>query len=197
MIIPLPDYDAEEHETWDDWADRIHTEYHHKHQQPRPTKRPATSTDEPPSKQKRISDEEQKRFQKKLEEAHREYVEHCAQRKKTRQLKQKLLYKQKCERLFQNTTESGDLLGWDDIPWPLSKDSSGDLTKIEEFLFCNLDKETDEYKKYLREQQVQWHPDKFLQKCGTRLKEQDKDKVMERVKEIAQILNQLSSGCVK
>ena len=99
--------------------------------------------------------------------------------------------------MFQNTTESGDLLGWDDIPWPLSKDSSGDLTKIEEFLFCNLDKETDEYKKYLREQQVQWHPDKFLQKCGTRLKEKDKDKVMERVKEIAQILNQLSSGCVK
>lgn len=196
-MIPLSDYEEQEAETWDDWASRIHVEYHQKRQQTRATKRPSASANELPRKQKRISGEEQKEFQQKLEEAHREYLEQCTQHKKTKLLKQKLVYKQKCERLFQKTVESSNCLEWNDIPWPFSKDNSGDLTKVEEFLFCDLDKETDEYKRYLREQQVQWHPDKFLQKCGTRLKDKDRERIMERVKEIAQILNQLSSGGTK
>ena len=180
----------------DDWANRMRTEYHRKHQPTHATKRSSKCDDELSKKQKRISDEEQKEFQRKQED-HAKYLERCTKRSKTNLLKQRQVYREQCERLFQPTVESGDLLGWCDIPWPLSKDNLGDLTKVEEFIFVDMDRDTDEYKKYLREQQVQWHPDKFLQKCGARLKEDDRERIMERVKQIAQILNQLSSGCNK
>ena len=195
--MSLSDYEEEQAETLDDWANRMHTEYHRKHQPTHTTKRSSTCDDEHSRKQKRISDEEQKEFQRKLEEDHAQYLERCTKRSKTNLLKQKQVFREKCESLFQPKEESSDLLGWGDIPWPLSKDNLGDLTKVEEFIFFDMCKDTDEYKKYLREQQIQWHPDKFLQKCGARLKDEDRERIMERVKQIAQILNQLSSGCNK
>ena len=46
-------------------------------------------------------------------------------------------------------------------------------------------------KKFLKEQQVRWHPDKFLQKCGNRLYTGDKERIIEQVKKLSQEINSL------
>jgi len=48
------------------------------------------------------------------------------------------------------------------------------------------------YKKCLREEQIRWRSDKFLQKHGKRLCECDRNRIMEKVKVISQELNRLS-----
>ena len=44
-------------------------------------------------------------------------------------------------------------------------------------------------KKYVREQQIRWHPDKFLQKFIDKIAPKSFERVMDRVKEISQALN--------
>ena len=64
--------------------------------------------------------------------------------------------------------------------------------QCKDFLLCDLnqsDKKT--LKKYLRDQQIRWHPDKFVQKCGNLLKEPEKDKILKRVNLVSQELNRI------
>lgn len=46
--------------------------------------------------------------------------------------------------------------------------------------------------KLLRRQQTIWHPDRFAQRCGTRLEEGDKQRILETVTALSQELNRLS-----
>jgi NF-kappa-B inhibitor-like protein 1 len=81
-------------------------------------------------------------------------------------------------------------LRYKDVPWPFVKDCiAADVT---DFLLSGFDPGSSAYKDYLRQQQIQWHPDRFLQKCRTRLVEKDKEKIMKTVNEVSQILNALS-----
>ena len=41
----------------------------------------------------------------------------------------------------------------------------------------------------IREEVRRWHPDKFIQKLGLRVVEEEKDEIMERVKSVSQALN--------
>lgn len=91
--------------------------------------------------------------------------------------------------------KSGKKLSFGDIPWP----SRGSLESVDEVLFGDKnDWSIPALKKYVREQQVRWHPDKFLQKFIDKIAPKSFEKVMERVKEISQALNKkaeaLSSG---
>ncbi|PVD22381.1 hypothetical protein C0Q70_18191 [Pomacea canaliculata] len=82
--------------------------------------------------------------------------------------------------------KSGQKLGFHDIPWPCE----GNIENVVEVLFCDLPEILDPgLRKYLREQQVRWHPDKFMQRFSDRLAPESTEQVLERVKAISQAVN--------
>ncbi|GFS22842.1 NF-kappa-B inhibitor-like protein 1 [Elysia marginata] len=100
-----------------------------------------------------------------------------------------LLKKQRYERKFTQLLGnlSGKSLTFGCIPWPHM-----DLNVVASVLFCDIpDKSSEAYRKYLRSQQVRWHPDKFTQKFGEHLHCDHIPKIMARVKAISQLLNKL------
>ena len=50
----------------------------------------------------------------------------------------------------------------------------------------------EEKKKRLRSELLRWHPDKFQAHFGRKLKDEDADQIMAKVKEISQAINQAS-----
>lgn len=84
---------------------------------------------------------------------------------------------------------AGRTLTYACIPWP-----SPDISRVVEVLFCDLPDNTSAlFHKYLRGQQIRWHPDKFLQKFADHLHPDHKAKIVNRVMAISQILNGLRS----
>ena len=51
----------------------------------------------------------------------------------------------------------------------------------------------DEERKRIRTELLRWHPDRFANKFGTRLRASDRDRVLERVKQVSQMLNALTT----
>ena len=106
-------------------------------------------------------------------------------------------YEEACKNIFSNTTGE-TLLKYSDIPWPYTQehDVSEDfyvmLDDMMEVLSYGL---TDEdKKKYLKKQQIRWHPDRFSQKCGNRLHEDDREKILESVNSLSQKINSTLSS---
>ncbi|KAI8771305.1 NF-kappa-B inhibitor protein 1 [Biomphalaria glabrata] len=84
---------------------------------------------------------------------------------------------------------AGKTLTFGCIPWPCL-----DLTILGDILFSDFeDKQGPDYRKYLRSQQVRWHPDKFTQKFKDYMHPDHVTKIMGKVKAISQFLNKLSS----
>ena len=105
-------------------------------------------------------------------------------------IKMRELYEEHAKAVFENKgKEKRKKLGFRSIPWPYPPGKS--VSDIEGFLFSGLDRTSTEFKKGVRSQQVRWHPDRFLQKVGDRLKDEDRERIMEKVKEISQRLNAL------
>ncbi|CAH1785642.1 unnamed protein product [Owenia fusiformis] len=176
-----PDYSREDNqpETYDDWAENMKREFYnkHKYQQPHYFTKPHTN-----KKQKLNEEKEKRKFTQKLQTEHEEYKKRL-HRHKLKDKKQE--YEANCCSFFTNIDLKD--ITFKDIPWP------GDVKTLSEFLSCDFDKSKDnnKLKKYFREQQIRWHPDKFSQKVGGRLKESDRERIMEHVKEISQALNVL------
>ncbi|KAJ7538097.1 hypothetical protein O6H91_11G033700 [Diphasiastrum complanatum] len=82
-------------------------------------------------------------------------------------------------------------LSYRDVPFPVEKGEEGDLARV---LLHGVPPE--EQKRLLRKEVLRWHPDKFLQKCGTRLQGPDHERILGRVNEIFQALHQLYSSLV-
>jgi len=94
---------------------------------------------------------------------------------------EKKKYQKMCRKIF----ESEDEIGRDDIPL-----KNLDISKIIDILLDDVkDKSKEEIKNKIREEVRRWHPDKFLQKIGERIVENEKSDVMDSVKAIAQALN--------
>ncbi|CAG5115507.1 unnamed protein product [Candidula unifasciata] len=84
---------------------------------------------------------------------------------------------------------SGRTLTYACIPWP-----SPDISRVVDVLMCDLpDNKSAAFHKYLRGQQIRWHPDKFMQKLGDHLHPDHKAKILNRVMAISQILNGLKT----
>ena len=101
-------------------------------------------------------------------------------------LKKKMKYEKDYKTLFERKDKT--TLGYSDIPWPGGDKSDHDIA----ILMQGLDKGSSDYKKYVREQQIRWHPDKFLQRFGSHIAVAEKDTIMKRVTELSQKLNKLS-----
>ena len=103
---------------------------------------------------------------------------------------QKLQYEHNCIALYGPGSSSP--IGYDDVSWPHPAGKDSPLKEVvAEFLFGDLQSGSDTYRSYLRLQRVRWHPDRFIHRCGGRLKECDRIRILDKVKAISQILNSL------
>ena len=184
-------YQEYDEETYKDWGDRIAQEHKEKH------KRKYHIPDGRNSKKQKCDDEADKArkeaFQRKLEKEHNEYIERIKQARKEKEIKCMLelkeTYELQCKKLFSESKNIKNI-GYSDIPWPYQKETG--IKGMKDFLLCNVNQsDTKNLKKYLRDQQVRWHPDKFVQKCGHLLNENQKEKIMKRVNQVSQELNRV------
>lgn len=166
----------DDYQTYDQWADRMFQEY----------------------QRKNIGMENRKRrkeyqHRKRKEEmgdiaAHllRDQDHRIAQvkRMKTEVMAQK---RQRYEKKIADLKSSDSKLRFRDIPWPCQ----GNAAEMVEVLLSNITAESSnaQRKKTIVKQLVLWHPDKFEQRCGDRLAEKDRERILETVKAITQELN--------
>lgn len=181
-------------ETYDEWAERISKEFHRKRQfyyskllnEPQSKGEPAEGSKE---KEKLEREKENEKLEKEREEMRLRYEHHQKIAKEQRLIKKRLEYEEKFKQLYskKHTNE----IGFDDIPWPFKDD----VKEISVLLFCggtiNSIGNKAFYQKYLKEQKIRWHPDKFLQKLGAVLKQTDKEQILNKVKIISQEINKL------
>lgn len=92
---------------------------------------------------------------------------------------QKEVYEEKYQ-LF--ITKQHICICFDDIPWP----GGSHATPAEQAKVCLYSTDSDVSK---REQQRRWHPDKFIQHYGQCLSEDDREKILEHVKQLSQSIN--------
>ncbi|CAI9600446.1 unnamed protein product [Staurois parvus] len=196
-----------EMESFESWADRIYREYHarnRRYDNLSVQTKVVTSQDTP-----RLVEE--RRYQERKEQMEREL--HQAQSER---------YHRKCQEVFggagasleadskhsgEPTERSRDrtdndsalnadtrtvirMLSYKDIPWPVP---GGTAEQMAQFVAAGADSsDITSYKRYMRAQRVTWHPDRFMQRCGTRLLAKDRVRVLETVTALSQELNRLA-----
>ncbi|XP_027732277.1 NF-kappa-B inhibitor-like protein 1 isoform X3 [Vombatus ursinus] len=81
-----------------------------------------------------------------------------------------------------------------DIPWPCP--GGRDPEAMAAALVARGPPPTDQgaLRKYLRAQQVQWHPDRFLQRFGCQIEAREREKILEIVTALSQALNRHAEG---
>ncbi|XP_074092831.1 NF-kappa-B inhibitor-like protein 1 [Macrotis lagotis] len=92
-------------------------------------------------------------------------------------------------------TRTGDRFWYlGDIPWPCLGERDPEVMAVT--LMARGPPPTDQeaLRKYLRAQQVQWHPDRFLQRFGDQIEAREREKVMEIVTALSQALNRHAEG---
>ena len=213
--VYVADSDEEaEPSDWGSWADSMREAHHRKRRQEeeagwrshfRKRKHNVEDCEAQRAKQKKLED-----FQRKLEAEHQQYLDRAKLAKTRKLIDAKRQYEVASQKLFSKSKIQGTL-GINDIVWPFiesegkhkknygcaSKEDVSDQELygcsekgIKSFLLCDLSDKGD-IKKYLKEQQVRWHPDRFQQKCGESLKEEERGAILDRVKVISQIINKI------
>ena len=79
---------------------------------------------------------------------------------------------------------------FDDIPWP----GGSHATPAEQAKVCLYSTDPDISKTVTREQQRRWHPDKFMQHYGQCLSEDDRERILEHVKQLSQSVNDFNKS---
>ncbi|XP_010875811.2 NF-kappa-B inhibitor-like protein 1 isoform X1 [Esox lucius] len=192
-------YDADylfedtDEEDFQDWADRIRQEYINK--QNANAQRLASSGSHGKRKKKTEEEERANReMHEKLQREHEEYLARAAQKAEETHLSKKRRYEERCVATFSKDTASTATtkLGYCDIPWPAPKGSVNEMVNV--MLHGADRKDVPVFRKLLRRQQAVWHPDRFAQRCGARLEERDKQKILDTVTALSQELNRLAQS---
>ncbi|XP_065917915.1 NF-kappa-B inhibitor-like protein 1 [Dysidea avara] len=76
-------------------------------------------------------------------------------------------------------------VSFDDIPWP----GGSHATAAEQAKVCLYSSDPQVSRSVVRDQQRRWHPDKFVQLFGQCLSENERDKILEHVKQLSQAIN--------
>lgn len=161
-------------ESFDDWADRLTSEYRAKRKGGR---LPEQETESREQKKRKTEDENSRNAKHKKKQKR-------GPDRRNHTLLMRLRYE---KRMAAFEAEDGEDVGFDDIPWPGSTDNTDHMVTI---LVSDKSKmSAEDLKKYLRTHQRTWHPDKFMQKFGKRLKESDRERILDKVKELSQALN--------
>jgi len=182
----------QEYETWNEWADRMAKEYAARSRYTVVNDRHKTDDDSASgsSDVPKISPRKRKLFEDNMKTSQEERRRHEKQRRTEKIGFQKLQYERDCIALYKPGSSSP--IGYDDVSWPHPTGKELPLKElVTEFLFGDLQSGSDTYRSYLRLQRVRWHPDRFVQRCGSRLKNYDRGKILDKVNAISQILNSL------
>ncbi|XP_048091978.1 NF-kappa-B inhibitor-like protein 1 isoform X1 [Alosa alosa] len=175
-----------------DWADRIRLEY--MAQQRARAQRAAAGMAgrrrrEGPTEEEQRSHREQL---ERLQREHLEYLERAARKQEETRLGKKKRYDERCERTFGSASASQKHLSYTDIPWPAPH---GSVPEMLEVMLHGADRaDVPAFRKLLKRQQTIWHPDRFAQRCGERLEESDKQRILDTVTALSQELNRLAQS---
>lgn len=165
-------------ESFEDWADRIAQEYSQKRRGREERHSEQRQSSSKREQRKTSSKEEHLLFQKRA----RIKAEELKEAKRRR-------YEESCSQFFSNN--STHLLTYSDIPWPCPSGTPEEMAAVA--LHGNDCSDAAAYRRFIRRQQVLWHPDKFAQRCGTRLAERDRHRILETVTALSQAFNQLAA----
>ncbi|XP_066472525.1 NF-kappa-B inhibitor-like protein 1 [Tiliqua scincoides] len=168
-------------ETYEDWADRIAREYKQKHRRREEIHQqgPKTEPPKPSLKLRHALEEEHFQYEKRAQAKEEELKEAKRQR-----------YEEGCSRVF--SASSSCPLHYADIPWPCSKGTPEEMAAVA--LHGTDPSDRVAYRRFVRRQQALWHPDKFVQRCGTRLAEQDRRRILDTVTALSQSFNRLAEA---
>ncbi|XP_061475379.1 NF-kappa-B inhibitor-like protein 1 [Rhineura floridana] len=166
-------------ESYEDWVDRIAQEYRQKrcHGEERHSRRPKEEPQKPPLK-----------LQSLLEEEHLLYEKRARAKEKELKEAKRLRYEEGCSRVF--SASGSHLLRYVDIPWPCPTGTPEEMAAVA--LHGTNPTDRAAYRRFLRRQQALWHPDKFVQRCGTCLAEQDRRRILDTVTALSQAFNRLA-----
>lgn len=190
-FLPVDD----DEEDFGDWADRIRKEYFDKKHAE--AQRLAASCSGLKKKKNKEEREQEQRSQKELHERlqreHEEYLARAARKEEETRQGKKRRYDERCAATFYGgSSSSSTKLSYSDIPWPSPR---GTVQEMVDVMLHGVDRsDVQVFRKVLRKQQILWHPDKFAQRCETRLEEKDKQKILDTVKALSQELNRLSQS---
>ncbi|MCI4388513.1 hypothetical protein PGIGA_G00086780 [Pangasianodon gigas] len=182
--------DDEDEGDFADWAERIRREYEAKQRA-----RVRTDRKERRKKEEKNAEEEERQRRElhaRLEKEHREYLERASRKKDETQQGKKRRYEERCDAVFLSSSSGGGVLRYDDIPWPAPCGSVDEMMAV---ILHGVDRsDTATFRKFLRRQQALWHPDKFAQRCGGRLQDRDRQRIMGTVTALSQELNKLAQS---
>lgn len=168
-------------ETFEEWTDRIHREYGQKR------RREEEQRHRRPKKEPPKSSVQLQRF---LEQEHLEYLKRAQAKEEEVQAAKRRRYEEGCSHVF--SSDSSRPLCYKDIPWPSSTGTPEEMAAAALRGVDPSDKSA--YRRFLRRQQALWHPDKFAQRCGTRLAEQDRRQILDTVTALSQAFNRLAEA---
>ena len=179
------DYQESTRETYDEWVERI---MHERWKKNTSSKQQQQQKKEAEGKRQQQQEEARKRT-KELEKEHEAYMTRMSIERRNFKLATALTeYEKQCQVIFESNSMTN--LKFIDIPWPGQGNTKEMINIVVKWSEMKTEAK-EERKKFLKEQQVRWHPDKFLQKCGNRLDIHDKEKIIEQVKELSQEINSL------
>uniref|UniRef100_A0A8C2DHR1 NF-kappa-B inhibitor-like protein 1 n=1 Tax=Cyprinus carpio TaxID=7962 RepID=A0A8C2DHR1_CYPCA len=178
------------HVDFGDWADQIRREYFAK--QRAKEQREAGQKRSKRRKEPEEDERSRRELRARLEREHEEYLQRAARKEEETRLGRKRRYEERCAATFHSSSSKAPegLLGYDDIPWPAPR---GSLEEMVGVMLHGADRsDSTVFRKLLRRQQALWHPDKFVQRCGGRLQESDRQKILDTVTGLSQELNRLA-----
>lgn len=182
-IYSQGDYLENTQESYDEWVERIVRERRRKTESSKQQK-----TDR--NRQQKQQEQKARERTKELEKEHEAYVTRMSIQRQKLKLSSSLTdYEKRCQEIFHNDATSR--LKYFDLPWPFEGDTKQMIDLVVKWSEL---KSKEERKKFLKDQQVRWHPDKFLQKCGNRLHVEDREQIIEQVKELSQEINAILEG---
>lgn len=182
-FLPVDDDDDD----FGDWADRVRKEYYNKKYAE--AQRLAADS----AKWKKHQEESYRELHARLQREHEEYLSRAARKQDETRQSKKRTYDEKCAATFHGgSSADSSLLSYGDIPWPAPR---GTVQEMVDVMLHGVDrKDVAVFRKILRKQQALWHPDKFAQRCGARLEETDRQKILDTVTALSQELNRLAQS---
>nr|XP_015221887.1 PREDICTED: NF-kappa-B inhibitor-like protein 1 [Lepisosteus oculatus] len=181
--------DAEE-EDFGDWADQVRREYYQKQRQAQQAAAASAARSRGKRPETEAEAKSRRDFQARLEAEHAEYLARAARKEEEVRRGKKQRYEEKCAAAFRG--ESDSKLGYADIPWPAPQGSVQEMVSV---MLHGADRgDRGAFRKLLRRQQALWHPDKFAQRCGGRLRELESRRILDTVTALSQELNKLAES---
>ncbi|XP_077690277.1 NF-kappa-B inhibitor-like protein 1 isoform X2 [Eretmochelys imbricata] len=183
-------------EPYEEWAERIAREYRRKDPQwagPGPQwagPGPQWAGPGPQVPDKGAAQPPRHTSQRPLEEESRLYRERARTKEEELREAKRQRYQEGCARVF--APDATRPLCYGDVPWPCPRGSVAEMAAVA--MLGTDPSDVGAYRRRLRHQQALWHPDKFAQRCGGRLAEPDRCRILATVTALSQELNSLAEA---